>query len=476
MSKGSDQTTRTVTRRDFVKTGASAAAALPLGAMSVSVVGADNITGDYDVIVIGGGFAGVCAARETAHAGLKTLLIEARNRLGGRTFYSSFGDHQVELGGTWVHWSQPHVFAEINRYGIELSEEPGTANPTTMVYRTGGKIVTVDPDDVWDEMARACAAYCAPSLEMYPRPFEPFHAMDAVKKYDGLSIRDRFDDIKLTRDMADIMDGFWATCGHNRNTEGGFTEMARWYALSHHDFTLLNDSVARFKLKTGTISLINAIIDDAKPEVVLATPVEKIQQNPNGVVVTTEEGQTVSAKRVICAAPINTWQHIEFAPGLSAGKMTVSRAQHAGKGTKFYIHVKQNLGSFYSVAPDVDPINFMFTNYYGDAGTTMVAFGPGPEALDINDAEQVQDAVSLFFPEAEVTDSVGYQWTHDPFALGTWCTLRPTHTSKYLAELQQTEGKVHFCGGDVANGWRGFIDGAIESGTRIGRDVARELV
>ena len=36
-------------------------------------------------------------------------------------------------------------------------------------------------------------------------------------------------------------------------------------------------------------------------------------------------------------------------------------------------------------------------------------------------------------------------------------------------------GHVHFCGGDVANGWRGFIDGAIESGVRIGTDVAREL-
>ncbi len=90
--------------------------------------------------------------------------------------------------------------------------------------------------------------------------------------------------------------------------------------------------------------------------------------------------------------------------------------------------------------------------------------------------QQVQNAVSLLFPEAEVTDLGGYQWTHDPFSLGTWCTLRPEHTSKYLTELQRAEGKVHFCGGDVANGWRGFIDGAIESGLRIGHDAVKELV
>ena len=466
---------RSVTRRDFVKTGAAAAAAVPLSLGSLRAVGADQSAHDYDVIVIGGGFAGVTAARETAGAGLRTVLLEARNRLGGRTFYAQFGDHKVELGGTWVHWTQPHVWSEINRYRLELLEEPGTSDPELMVYRTGGKTVTVDPDDIWDQLENACARFCAPSEEIYPRPFEPFHAMQAVEKYDALSIRDRLNEVDLPPDMLDIMDGFWAVCAHNRNTEGAFTEMVRWYALAGNDFQRLNDSIARFKFKTGTISLINAMIEDAKSEVVLSTAVEKIVQSADGVVVTTEDGQTLSAQQVIVAAPINTLKHIEFAPALSEEKMIVSRAQHAGFGTKFYVHVKQNLGSLFCVAPDVDPISFMFTNYHGTEGTIMVAFGPHPDMLDINDREQVQNAVSLFFPEAEVMDSIGYQWTHDPFSLGTWCTLRPTHTSKYLAALQRTEGRLHFCGSDVASGWRGFIDGAIESGLRIGQDVARAL-
>ena len=463
-----------VTRRDFVLSSA-AAAAVPLVASSSRVIGADESAHDYDVIVIGAGFAGVTAARETANAGLSTVIMEARNRLGGRTFYSQFGDHEVELGGTWVHWTQPHVWSEINRYRLELLEEPGTSDPERMVYRTGGKPVTVDPDDIWDDLESACAKFCAPSEAIYPRPFEPFHAMQAVEKYDALSVRDRLDEIELSPDMRDIMDGFWATCSHNRNTAGGFTEMVRWYALAGNDFQRLNDSIARFKFKTGTIALINAMLEDAKPEVVLSTPVEKIAQNATGVVVTTDEGQTLSAQRVIVTAPINTLTHIDFTPALSEEKLIVSRARHAGFGIKFYVHVKQNLGSLFCVAPDVDPIGFMFTNYHGSDGTTMVAFGPHPDLLDINDHEQVQDAVSLFFPEAEITDSVGYQWTHDPFSLGTWCTLRPTHTSKYLAGLQRTEGRVYFCGGDIANGWRGFLDGAIESGLRIGRDVVRAL-
>ena len=74
-----------------------------------------------DVIVIGGGFAGLTAARELRHAGLDVLLLEARERIGGRTMTTEMSGHTVELGGTCVHWYQPHVWAELTRYGIGVT-------------------------------------------------------------------------------------------------------------------------------------------------------------------------------------------------------------------------------------------------------------------------------------------------------------------------------------------------------------------
>jgi monoamine oxidase len=68
-----------------------------------------------DVIVIGAGLAGLTAARELRHAGRRVLLLEARDRLGGRAYTSSLGDSEVELGGAFVHWFQPHIFAELTR-------------------------------------------------------------------------------------------------------------------------------------------------------------------------------------------------------------------------------------------------------------------------------------------------------------------------------------------------------------------------
>ena len=79
----------------------------------------------FDVIVIGGGFAGVTAAREATLDGASTLLLEARDRLGGRTWTHRWNETDVELGGGGVHWHQPHVWAEITRagLGVELGED-----------------------------------------------------------------------------------------------------------------------------------------------------------------------------------------------------------------------------------------------------------------------------------------------------------------------------------------------------------------
>ena len=76
-----------------------------------------------DVVIVGGGFAGVTAARELTMRGRSAVLVEARDRLGGRT-YTSDHVHAMELDGTWVHPLQPNVGAEISRYGMETETFP----------------------------------------------------------------------------------------------------------------------------------------------------------------------------------------------------------------------------------------------------------------------------------------------------------------------------------------------------------------
>ena len=77
-----------------------------------------------DVVIVGGGFAEVTAARELTMRGRSAVLVEARDRLGGRTYTADHDGHAMELGGTWVHPEQPHVGAEISRNGMETETFP----------------------------------------------------------------------------------------------------------------------------------------------------------------------------------------------------------------------------------------------------------------------------------------------------------------------------------------------------------------
>src|SRR2546421_13104830 len=80
--------------------------------------------GDADVVVIGAGFAGLVAARELGRAGLGVLVLEARDRVGGRTWTDRRLGHDLELGGTWGHWVQPHTWAEMTPDGREITRSP----------------------------------------------------------------------------------------------------------------------------------------------------------------------------------------------------------------------------------------------------------------------------------------------------------------------------------------------------------------
>jgi monoamine oxidase len=70
----------------------------------------------YDVVVIGAGYCGLTAARNAAIEGLRVLLLEGRDRIGGRSWSSNIGGYPFEMGGTWVHWGQSNVWREILRY------------------------------------------------------------------------------------------------------------------------------------------------------------------------------------------------------------------------------------------------------------------------------------------------------------------------------------------------------------------------
>jgi NADPH-dependent 2,4-dienoyl-CoA reductase/sulfur reductase-like enzyme len=101
MSASGQRASRTVDGYQYTASGPSLK-----GLWTDAVVPSSTDTrSSYDVIVIGAGFAGLVAARDLSlDRNLRVLLIEARDRIGGRTWTAKAFGEEFEMGGTFVHW------------------------------------------------------------------------------------------------------------------------------------------------------------------------------------------------------------------------------------------------------------------------------------------------------------------------------------------------------------------------------------
>lgn len=461
-------------RRDFFKLASAATAGAVLPAQAAGKTAGRGDT-DYDVVVVGGGFAGVTAARELSRRGARVLLLEARNRLGGRTFYSSFGDRKVELGGTWVHYTQPHVWAEVMRYGMEIVETPGVAHPERVMWLSEGKVLELPVQENWNLLKDALDRFHEQTPEVFDRPFVP-RMKEAGNRLDHLSIADRMAQMKMSPAQRDLMNAMMATNCHGHVSTAAYTEMLRWWSLVDGDAVRLVYSCARYKLKAGTSALIDRMTADGKFEVRLSSVVAELHQDASRAALVTEQGERISSRFVVMAVPVNTTGLIDFQPPLRAGKQAMAREHHAGKGHKVYIKVKGKLDSLLFFAPETELFTMVFTEQAGADGGVLVAFGPPTDGkVDINNPKAVEPFIRKFLPDLSVEQVLTYDWHLDPYSLGTWCTYRPNQFSHHVDDLRAREGRVFFAGADIATGWRGFIDGAIESGLQVGQQVAVAL-
>jgi monoamine oxidase len=447
--------------------GALAAATVPVA----STAAVKRASDAFDVIVIGGGFAGAAAARETQKAGLHTLLLEAKSRLGGRTFYTKFGEDHIDVGGAWVHWVQPFVWAEKERYGLAVEEIAG-ASPERFLWAVDGKVKEVPIEQGVTLAAELYAKFHEGASTAFPRPFEPFVSGN-WREMDTKSVKDRLDDMKLPADQRALLSGILQTSCSGPLGQASLAEMLRWYALSGNDFLRLLDATARFKFSKGTASLIDAMIDDGRPTVKLAAPVTTVVQQAQGVRVTTEDGKTYQARSVIVTVPMNVLKDIEFSPPLNSAKIVASKERHAGQGQKAYIRIKGKAPNLMFVGGEGEAISMFFANSIGPEASMFIAFSPDTNLFDFNDGNAVQAFVDRVLPGHRVDNVMSYAWHLDQYSQGTWAVFRPQQATRYLQALKKTEGSVYFASADSADGWRGFIDGAIEAGIKTGQEVVR---
>ncbi|MFD6186001.1 flavin monoamine oxidase family protein [Streptomyces goshikiensis] len=429
-----------------------------------------------DVVIVGGGFAGVTAARELSMRGRRAVLLEARDRLGGRTYTKEHDGHPMEFGGTWVHPLQPNVWAEINRYGIKTETFPVVEGLRQSIV-SSGHLVDLSDDDV----ARAVETldeFCTPSMALFPEPYAPTWGPDPEGLGDR-SLRQHLETLHVKPEQRDWVEAMCCLLAFGPLDQAAATEFFRTHALSGWNAGQAMAALSATKLVKGTRALIEAIAGQAQlADFRLGATVRRVSQTGDGVRVEVEGGESVDASAALIALPMNVLNSVEFEPPLSQVKRTASQERHAGVGRKTFVKVKGDIGNVSVLAPEEQAVNWLVTYARSPQGTWLIVFSANPNRLPMtafDDTAGMQEALQPLLPGAEVESIVGWDWANDPLALGTWCIYRPGQLARVLPDLRTTEGRLFFAGADSAAAWRSFIDGAIESGYRAARDIDNSL-
>src|SRR3989440_1128562 len=257
--------------------------------------------GDADVVVIGAGFAGLVAARELGRAGLGVLVLEARGRVGGRTWTDRRLGHDLELGGTWVHWVQPHTWAEMTRYGRQVTRSPAAEEAYWLGAGDAPRTGTLD--EFMALIADGQQAIVDDVRAAIPRGIDP--ADGQIGGLDALSIADRFDAVGLDEEARSANEAVWAGHVNARLDQVGLSSALRWAAAAGGHWQLMHEASATYRVAGGMSGFTAAIAADVAGEIRLAATVTRVAQTAGRAVMACADGTGGRARGVISTLPVH---------------------------------------------------------------------------------------------------------------------------------------------------------------------------
>lgn len=437
---------------------------------------ADN--NSYDVVVIGGGFAGTVAARELTADGRRVLLLEARDRLGGRTYSSKFPgtDIDVELGGQFVVPPQfPLTMAEIDRYGFTYQDlpEPEVVESILNGQRNPGMF---PPLDQMFDIERA-AMHCLKAAERLD--LDAYLDRQGIEDLD-ISLEEFLAPLDLPPETYDFVANVASGMSFMYPEEPSAIVCLRYLAF-------LDLSLISWLFGVSTNSRMGALatrIAEDVFEVRLSSPVARVDQTGDQVLVTTVGGETFSAPTAIVATPVELWKDIEFLPELSETKRVTSAESHSAKRTSKAILRVRPLPAKTAVMAAPRWTDGGFQLYYekdfdnGDQMMNLFAWASveGDDYhLDIEDRESIERVLKKMHPGVELIEFYSHDWVKDQYSQGAHVVWRPGRITKSHTALAAAEGRLVFATSDIAMRSMHTIEGAVESGHRGARQALLQL-